>query len=926
MGKPSARFGSGGKLLFYLKIEGNVSMPKDKKEATKIFRDILVDYWDLKYIFEYGFYWDDKVTKAILHKGSQTVRELTNILADSVYKNCVCTSWWKNVGGEKVKKSSRLLVLKNHYRLMQNHWFLDLYGCYGKYDQPEASDYIKSCSQISYSLCRSESEGQTKTCTYRKICRIKEEKELFFRLSSGISLKDMDSWKDNILCREIEENYGDVIEKEWKGKTLFSVRLKKNLWTEEIIKGIITQKEKPDFSDNSSGNYKNWLNMIRFFSNFSPLSVLGENFLRHSIKNISSDNDFDFILIRNLPLDFGLEQEYLYRCLYAMVNQYSVLYEEKEYLPLRLEYREKDLFGIKKHLYLEAAEINNGEIGKVCFLPLFNGLYLEPGRKANKEDILPEHAFEDEKQIFQVDFYYSDEAPYLIERRKKGWKDELIDEKKLDCQYRMNSPYHPEIQIWDVDRASYQVKKEDIPGFFLFIRSFGDFARIKEKEPGQLPVNFSHSTITRGKIREAQSLLSLYHSTELIEKVNLLPPRKVELEWLYFILQHYPNMCQIFLDETSIQKIKQKILDEIKTLDGWFDEKYANFSSRVCDIKKGVVNKYKAILEAIEHHRVLTYEFEHKPVSIFPYALEYDVSNHLSSQDREPIDVMCYSLKEKRNIKILYRKIHVKESFSEEEIVFTDLDKLYHSLAYAIRCAVEGRTEIDRKTAELLECLWKPDPRGGDNYNRCVKKRWKKKENYDYEKELKRLEKTVQKNQSKEGMDFLTEVFYFWRNKTDAENKDLMDFQMQYQTFLLSCFTDGFQQLLSSKTKKKVKQCLKVIETADIWELIWGREKDGIVNEIAFYNEKLKHATVSFVLKKESEEEIDLVYQLFAGFVCAGELELDNRIRFTITYEKFYYRKIHMLLMALADKIEKIKPEQTRQIIQKRIQNMQEDE
>lgn len=889
-------------------------MPKDKKEATKIFRDLLVDYWDLKYIFEYGFYWDDRVTKEILHKGSQTVRELTNILADSVYKNCVCTSWWKNVDGEKAKKSSRLLVLKNHYRLIQNHWFLDLYGCYGKYDQPEASGYIKNCSQKMYSLCRGESDGQTKTCTYRKICRIEEEKKVFSLLFSGISLKDMNVWKNNILCQEIEKNYRDVIEKEWRGKTLFSIHLKKNLWTEEIM----TQKEVLGSSDNN----KKWLSMIRFFSNFAPLSVLGENFLRHNTKNISSDNDF--ILVRNLPLDFGLEQEYLYRCLYAMVNQYSVLYEEKEYLPLKLEYRAKDLFGIKKHLYLEAVEINSEKKGKVCSLPLFNGLYIKPGRKFNKKNILPENTSVDKKQIFQVDFYYSNETSYLIDRRKRGWKDELVKEEKLDQEYKMNSPYYPEIQIWDVDRVHYQIKKEDISGFFLFIRSFGDFARIREKEPEQTSAKFSYSTITRGRIREDQSLLSVYHSTELIEKLNVLPPRKAELEWLYFILQNYPNMCQIFLNETYIQKIKLKILNEIKTLDGWFDEKYINFSSCVCDIKKGVVNKYNAILNAIENHRILTYEFDHKLVNIFPYALEYDVINHLSSQDKEPMDIMCYSLKEKRNIKILYRKIYVKENCSEEEILFSDLDKLYHILTYSIRCAVEEKNEIEEKFTKLLEYLWKPDPRGGDNYSRCVKKRWKKKGSY--EKELKKFEEAVKKNQSKEGMDFLTDVFYFWQNQMETENKELMDFQMQYQMFLLSCFTDGFKRLLSPKTGKKIKQYLSTIETKEIWELIRGEEKNGVVNEIAFYNEKLKHATVSFVLKKESKEEIDLVYQLFAGFVCAGELELDNRIRFTITYEKFYYRKIHMLLMALADKIEKIKPEQTRQIIQKRIQNMQEDE
>ena len=97
-----------------------------------------------------------------------------------------------------------------------------------------------------------------------------------------------------------------------------------------------------------------------------------------------------------------------------------------------------------------------------------------------------------------------------------------------------------------------------------------------------------------------------------------------------------------------------------------------------------------------------------------------------------------------------------------------------------------------------------------------------------------------------------------------------------------------------------------------------------IVNEIAFENERLKNAKITFWMKNGEEDKIDQIYRLFGNFLCAGEMKDGGKIFFTVTYEKFYYRKIHMALMAAAEWIEKIEPAETAEIIKSRLKNREE--
>ena len=164
--------------------------------------------------------------------------------------------------------------------------------------------------------------------------------------------------------------------------------------------------------------------MLRFFADFTPLSVVGANFFRR----LNEAWEEDYLLVRNLPFGFELEQEYLYRALYAIVNGRTVIYEDAEYIPVRIEYRKKDMMGMKEKLYLLAGRYtrsgSKGQPGKLEYLELSNGFYLAPGERTldKEEKIIDILEVSSPVTEVLVDFYYNSKTDYLIRRRREGWK------------------------------------------------------------------------------------------------------------------------------------------------------------------------------------------------------------------------------------------------------------------------------------------------------------------------------------------------------------------------------------------------------------------------------------------------------------------------------------------------------------------------
>lgn len=843
-------------------------------KAEKFFLDLSSDYWDLKYIFEYGFSLDDKATKMILGKKSRYTRELEDILVGNE-QNEVRVYWGDSIEQTNVSKAKRKIRKPNHYRLGIVPWFFDLYGSYGKYNDYSAKKEIGRCAkeEKNYSFCKEDGS----LCGYRNLCRIHEE------LQDAIKNAD-----------------------------------KQNEWTFSFMweKQLIQNKEE----------YQSFLKMIYFFANFTPLSVLGSVFLRH-LGVLEQKEIAPPIFVRKLPPDFALEQESIYRVLRAMKQKKSILYADEEYIPIQLKYREKDLHGLEEHLFVRAKKRDSKQI---VSLPLYKGVYLEVGKEVDSEELeqKEQEKLETQTKDFWVEFYYNEQTTYLKKRRQESWRKQIQEEQEMIKTREFVSPYYLDEFIWNVDLVHYQIPIQDVRGFLDFIASFGDFARllnhnnIVEQETKTAEVyEREKNTSNRGKFQGENSLLNVYHSDEFLKGVkDVVAPKDMELEWLLLVLNNYPNIARMFLNENSIKKILEHLnsKENERTMQQHYD-----YSARICDIGASKIQKYREILKAINKKCVLQYEHDHQVATVFPYAMEYDVSRHLVQRNQEPMDIMVYSLDENRTIKVLYKDIRVKNQKEQADINFSDVDKLYHILAYTLRCATEELEEIPEnmreKVTNVLNCIWGVNNRGNDNYIRCIKKKFLNRKSFDYSEyfvEYQELESLFAGRQKIK--QYVNRVFGYWKSG-EAQTK----FHYWYQYFLMKCFKEACKTYLLPQKQKFFQISLKEWGDSEIWKLICGENGDGIANEIAFYNERLKNDVVSFTIRTNEREEVDKVYRLFREFLCVGNVMEDGAIRFTVTYESFYYRKIHMFLMTLLDKIEEIEPRKVAELIESRKKNME---
>lgn len=878
----------------------------NRKDAPKVFYDVILDYQTLKFIYEYGFTWDDKITRILLNKTSQKPRELGRLLSN-VSESTACVLWSEDIVG-KSSKSQRKLIHPNIYHFAETPWFLGMYACCGMNDSFLASCQIKKCrkKQWAYPNCRDETEQD---CPYQRVCENENRIRLFKKMSAeGVKKEEK---KEAETCLELISQYSDIVR-----ENRFRYYFGPNEWTETAA---VKSPANPDGVFRDAAEYQRFLEMVGFFTRFAPLSVLGDSFLRRLGGEIPKLPAF----IRNLPPAFGLEQEYIYRVLYAMSHGMNIAYEGEDYQPIRLGYWERGLDGLTENLYLLARPLNGSQNVR---LPLRDGAYLAP-KKGKAPPPLPSVPLT-EGRLFEVTFYNHPDAAYLDERREL-WREMQVGGVQPVGKAAFLSPYYPDRTQWQVNHATYRVAPEDLPGFALFVRSFGDFASCPGLEGVPITRDVARSLKSKGEIKEYQSLLSLYRSNALLEGCagNALPPRKEELSWLRFVLEAYPNFCSLFLPDSTIGRIRERLAQSgAESLpSGWFD-----CSSRVRDIPSQTAQKYHKIFDAVGEHRILRYEFHAQVVEIYPYALEYDVCRHLSGQAREPVSVMCYSLCEKRNLIISYKDIRVGQGGAgQAEYHFSEPDKLYHVLAYVLRCASEGKECIEsRKCSKGKECIWSKTEKlmerlslAGSRKNHWLSAEMRRMQPpgaADYRALYANAHQAAEKDE--EARRFLERVFGYWADEpdrpyTDPEAPEAC-FRRKYQLLLLKYVSEALQ-------RERAPLRLAEITDEEIWQLICGALPcgNGPLNEIAFFNERFLTERVSFLLEEADAAIIDTVYRLFRNYLCTGEVMADGRIRFTVRYEAFHYRRIHMALMALGSHILCIEPPETAKIIQERRKN-----
>lgn len=950
-----------------------------------LFDDVLKRYDELKYNYEYGFSWDKKITKKILDGKTDSIyRQINAILKDSIYDGVTIVKYDN-------KNTSRILTSKKPYSLNQRFWFQNLYGCYGMSDGYGSMEL--TCKKGGYIKCRGDNdelEDENGKCEYKCLCNICAEAEAI----TGLYFKDIKNPYVNRKALELYKDYSDMIE-EINGV----LYLKENSWTEENMKLIWKpyEEEKKDEKEGTKDerrdvqeeHYKRFLELISFFSVFSPLSVLGSNFLWKLRKQTQNQ----FFFIRGLEVASGLMQESIYRCLCAMHQNKRIVYEKEEYWPIYLYYRNNKMDVKNAELYLEAEKD-----GKIYKLPL-QGHYIyvdKRSRKMREGDIRSREEESTHYIDYTIDFYTNSAeergeiTSYLDFRRQGIWKDKKTQNKMKHFQI-LHSPYYPENEEWEVWREEYRIPENDQEGFRRYILSFGEFAKIidsNEEAPGSIQSSQRDDKISRNRnnrqknngnqkalIQNKDSLCNIFSARGILNekwlnkeskklgeeaknifknlKEIILPPSEAELAWIDFIITNYKNMCQIFLSEAELNEIHNKIQQECNgdVKEKWFGEQRWDWKQKVRDCRGGLIHNYRKIYDTMRRRQCFRYindkrVGDDKEVIILPYAMEFNVSKYMDSSQDYPFQIMCYDWKQKRNCLISYKDITVKHTITMKEVLLGGEDSilhyLYHILAYAVRKAqdINEKDKIgmdDKKIPEAVEqvidIIWEKDSRQNEENTNFKKYIVKKIKNYKgdcktYNDIYDSVRKTAEDHfMGKQIMDFLQNTFHYYCLK----DSDFFDTREgTYHTFLLKCFSEACKVLKRQTVKrgKKLIERLNNFSADDVLEFILGEEKEGVIGEAAYYNEKLKLRDISFSLINNEKQDIDCIYSIFKSYVCKGELDTQERIRFHITYEEFNYRDIHKNLMAVRDliDIESIEPEKVKAIIQKRMKAIEEND
>lgn len=976
--------------------------------TDKVFYDVLKEFPKLKFLFEYGFGYDDKITKMLANKGYQSYSSLGRILENWNQQEWNDLSTVRFDDGDD-GNSRRFLIKNNHYQLNKNQWRPIVFSSYGAMEnlllqsKQKSNPYMQYISE-DYMVCKIQNR-------FTSVLKTVSEERYILPERLNQSEKTYILLPNTWTFEKIYADYNYSIPSEIVGNA------------EGVNKRELEAKFKKE-------RYESFLQMLQFFSEFAPLSTLGYHFL-HRLK-VPLTNPYVFV--RRPYWNDAFEQESIFRCLGAIISGNKIEYKSMEdaereiYEPIELLYQDNSFEVAQSHLYLKVK-----------------------GKSETKKEKI-------QTVTFEVNFYWNQYTEYLRNRRNESiWEDYKIED-DIDCgKIFFTSPYYKH-QEWNIDTCVYEVAREDEEAFLMFIYSFGDFALLKnqseveEKDWSEVSEKlqekkgedgYQYLPLYQGQYVKAKenayttmgydfldaieehSLCNAYNSSYILNKVDRnLPPTKEEVAWLQFILNAYPNFVKLFLNEDEKNMIQNKMKTEYSDLPNLF-QNYV-YRSRTLDLL-GTADKYKKVLNAIKKQYVLQYDLGkmRQRVAIFPYAMEYDVISHRSNLSI-PMSIMCYDLKQKRDIIVQIKEIKVDGSLEgnksvankKENYEFTILDKIYHLLAYSLRCAWSGQEKLKDIYSHYIDLVFdepknKVEEFETGKYERCIRKVvYSKKEGkrrilypQNYEKKSNMLDANGQIQNRMRGMILNLEELWGWGDSKN-DTKEQKEQNQRWRDSIKKFWNDVFQYYYDFKNwenaselelayywwlsyffmqavlsifqiKKKKRDFSRVVELDKIsnellWQLINGVNKaETVPNEIVYYDEVLKTEVLKFKLNikagelinkikrkgnKENEQKtyqlgdeaddevdddkadklknkinetranVDIVYETFNKYLCKGYLDKEENLCFSIYYEHFNYRDIHMRCMALRNLIdfESIQPQKDKEVLHARLKNIKE--
>jgi len=766
----------------------------------------------------------------------------------------------------------------------------------------------------------------------------------------------------------IEELVGD--DKVGNKKRFIESCIERNVIKFEKGNNKADYKKKYTLSENIFDNsdickneiFLNLYHFVDFMSEFTCLSVLGYYF-RNSLKkycikkNFLNEKDFEtkFILTKGVNPDIVLAQEGVFRVLKAIYEKRYVFVDNHLYLPLRAFYTEKTKLDGTQYPY---AEMLDPEREKLVIFDLCKNYVITVGEELCSEPTI-KASIDQITHRFRVEFFINDEnMPYLYKEIEKGkeWK----DESKPDSEYsndieELDTPYYGKIEcIKKVIR--YTIPETDKSKFLEWIRSFGDFAYIVE--PNSFDV-FEYNAVviedddtaegsTEVKDVEFQNaLFNPYNSKGLFYKTDLsLPPTNLEVFWLKFVMENYQNIVKMFFNETQIKKIKVVINEYCETQKGKFNP-FNCLKYKIADTTEALAPELKTYIQIILNS---SYEFsindENRECEcIFPYSLDFNC-------DDNSFRMMVYDISGKR-IKAINPLI-IPQKNDENNPQLTYVDKLYFFCCAIEKTIINSKKSFDNNfVTELLGRI----EINGNAYGRITNSdglNFIVNDLFDKVKALqnKQIDKWIRYNFFKAANEEIIETFksvYMYINKINVRevwDETLKPFSYYFKMFdgeyencqfVQKTKKDGVAPFSINELRQKTNILLLIASAItnnnDTLEKIVENLSDEFIKETiseetVYSATNLKETTVTLKLKdgiEFSNKILERIYQTFGHYNCICDFQNANEIKFIIIYERFNFRKIHKLILALSDIVEVLEPDETKAVIEKRICNMKKN-
>lgn len=675
-------------------------------------------------------------------------------------------------------------------------------------------------------------------------------------------------------------------------------KLIKNIFNADVF----SNKEKDNLYD-----------FVYLLSHITVLNPIG-SFLATRLENIYQIRKRrKAFIVKGITPETALSNEGVFRCLKAIHEKRYLFIGRKKYVPKEVFYKKTSPL-YPEYPYVKSICGTTFNIGKSAILI---------GETIKKDSIF-ENNISVEKRKYLVEYYIDQRYTYYLNEKIRHYKGD-INIKLISGRIKeIESPYYPTPLKCNVYQAQHDISYEENDEFCEWIRSFGEFAKIV-KGSNKIEEHKKHYPSITHKINDVSfedALCNPYNSLHFKPKTYRnedidLPPSNLEIFWLKYALEKYSGLAESFMDENQICKLQELCKKYCKAQESSFnpfDMSDFFLDVPVFDIDRKYISLVKIFIEHIKNSRILEYshiedkrEIEER---ILPYAIDYDLN------EKTP-KVMAYSLKEHRIIVFDLYSFGIKKGSRIRTAKLNENEKAYLSAANLELNILKGKIYSASKKQDRYEFDIKNKNAHRKNCYNWIKANRKNGTDESISRFL-HYYKKIMDNFPKSKKNLAENIFaYYYKlfsnnmeRFCDEQKKQgvapVSDEEIFHKTNMLFLFYVSHKNSLSKQPKNE-KEYIDMINYQIRYQAATMKERKVIL--------KLKENVVLTI------EILDRIYEIFSSYNCIVETN-PNETMFIVVYEKFNYRKIHSIVLALSDIIEVDSPKETKILIAKRIKNM----